>query len=295
MAIVNLSGTDIDVLKRIIAKENPNIVSIPESFKFGQAIPGAGNRTSINVVGLPGKNSEVKVSGIRTIQYNRINLTDLFKGQKQLNVYGCVTSRDVLAVIEHWWGAVIDPNYIVDEALITGGETVTLTYQNHTRVLMGDSVTIPVSWADSIDISLVFKDKYLDGFALPWPYLQNVAEIFKIQQLDGFVYPELSLDMAAMSEHWKVDDPAMVTWLITRAASGPYSRQTMVDLFNSVYPSVPWKFVDSEIESYNLWGSTIVDNTTSDAIPGYNRVIRIRVNNTYFHNGSGVVTFHYKQ
>lgn len=295
MAIVNLTGSDVEVLKRIIAAENPNIVTIPESFKFGLPFPGVGNRTSINVVGLPGKNSDVLTSGIRTVQYNRISLTDLFKGQKLLNVYGCVTTRDVLPIIEHVWGAVIDPNFIVDEPLNVGSDTVTLTYQNHTRVLMGDNVVIPVSWADSIDISLLFKDKFLDGFVLPWPYLQNVSEIFKLSLLDGFKYPELSIDMAALSEHWTVDDPAMVTWMITRTAGGPYSKQSMVDLFNSVYPSIPWKFVDSEIESYNLWGSTIVDNKPSSVIPGYTHVIRIRVNSTYFHNGTGVVSFHYKQ
>lgn len=295
MPTINLSGSELDVLKRIIADENPGFSEIPNSFKFGSPIPGVKSRTSINIVGLPGKRAEALVSGIRTLQYNRIDLGILFSGQKPLNVYGCVTTRDVLAVIKHHWGADIDPNFVIDEPLVEGTSDVTLNYQQHERVLMGNSVTLPVSWADTIDISLVYKDKVLDGFVLPWPYLQNVADIFTIKTLDGFTYPELSLDLGVMSEHWTVDDPQMISWMFTRTANGPYAKQSMVDLFKALAPALPWKFVDSEIETYNLWGSTIVSNSASSAIPGYTHVIKIRVNTTYFHNGSGIVTVHYKQ
>lgn len=295
MAIINLTGSEIDVLKRIIAVENPKFAEIPDSFKFGNPVPGNAGRTSINMVGLPGKRSEVLASGIRTLQYSRIDLSVLFAGQKPLNVYGCKTTRDVLNVIKQHWGADIDPNFVVDEPLIDGSDSVTLNYQNHARVLVGSSLSFTVSWSDTIDISLVYKDGTLDGFVLPWPYLQNVNDIFVVQQLDGFTYPELSIDMAALSEHWTVDDPDKITWLLTRTAGGPYAKQSMVDLFSSIAPQLPWKFVDSEIESFNLWGSTIVSNGVSDKIPGYTHAIQIRVNTTYFHNGSGVVTIHYKQ
>ncbi|MGL5377047.1 MAG: hypothetical protein ACRDAT_01915 [Cetobacterium sp.] len=295
MAIVNLMGADDLILMRSIIAENPKVNALPGMPQFGAVRPGVGVRTSINLVGNPGTVAEAAVSGVRTVQYNRVDLTHLVAHQRPMMVYGCETTHDVLRLMAKNWGIEIDPRYVVSEALVADSDTVTLTFQNHNRILINDAVSFSVSWSNLIDVSTRFTESYLDGFVPPWSYMRNLAHIFTESYLDGFTYPSLTMNMEALSEFWHVHDTEMVKWITTRSASGPYSQSALLSLFNEAAPQYPWTFLDSEIADYNLWNTVIVFNGASNKYKMFNSVIQLRVNTTYFHQGSGIVSIYYNQ
>lgn len=293
MAYINLAGSARDVLKRIIAEENPGFETIPDFYTFGSIVPGVGTRTSVSLVGNPGKESEVRASGIRTIQYNRADLQPALSNQKPLAVYGCTTTHEILNVIGNIWGIVIDPSFVVNEEIIDVPDVVKLTFVNHEQVIMNASVDVSVSWSNEVDINTIFKITDIAGPTAPWPYPIYIADIFTVLEVAGPTPPDVQLNMSAVSQHWHVHDPELVRWAIARTVSGPYVQASLVEMLQYAAPQYPWKCVDNEMATFNLWGATITYNGVSTDSTLFTHVIKIRVNTTYFHEGIGEISVYY--
>lgn len=296
MSIVSLTGTPLQCLMHLLMSENPGINQFPpEWYAFGTPRVQHGVRTVLNVVGNPGKRSEAKLSGIRTVSYNRVDLERLTKNLPPLTVHGATTTHAALAPLAEHWGIELSTDFVVDTPIDSSSNTLTLVFKNHQYLLMQDTLTIPMDWSDSIDISQLFTVPKLNGFDPPWPYPVTLADVFTAPALAGFAYPKLKFELSEVSKYWHVEDAALVEWLAGRVVGGAYSPNTLVALLAAVCPQYPWQCVDSEYQAYNLWGSVITYNGPAEGVMSsrYTRVFKLRVHSTYCLEATGELSIYY--
>ena len=297
MAIVSLLKPPKEQLFDIIYSENPTLREFPlDWYLLGDPVAQFGARTRLAVVGDAGKHSDPRMSGIRNIFYNRVDLAQLLQQQKPLVVYGALTKRSLTAFMAAQWGILLNPELIIDGPVDSAETTLTLEFQNHQYLILQDSITLHYVWSDLTDVSALFTVDKLLGHDLPWPYPSHLSAVFTTAELPGYAMPDIVMNLTEVSKYWAVTDPDVSAYLASREVSGTYSpNQLTLAVAMASGGAFQWQCVDSENTPYNLWGSEIVYNgpALGDMAILYSHTIRIRTNSTYLHQGTGDIFIHY--
>ena len=297
MAIVSLLGAPQARLFEIIYDENPELREFPlDWYQLSEPKVQVGARTRISLVGDARKHSEPRLSGIRNVFYNRVDLTQLIRHQKPLIVYGATTKRSLTAYMARQWGIELNPELIVDGPIDPDGTELTLTFQNHKYLLVDDALTFQYVWAETTAVETLFTEPMLSGHDLPWPYPTALKNLFEVDQLNGLAAPSLLMHMPTVSRYWAVFDEATAQWLASREVGGSYSPNTLVAaVVMASSGAYPWQCVDSENAQYNLWASEIVYNGLSEGVMSSiaTHVLKLRPNTTDYHQGIGEILIHY--
>lgn len=297
MAIVSLLGEPQARLFEIIYRENPELREFPlDWYQLSEPKVQVGARTRLALIGDARKHTDPRLSGVRNVFYNRVDLSQLIRHQKPLIVYGATTKRALTTYMGRQWGIELDPSLIVDGPIDPDGTELTLTFQNHKYLLVDDELTFQYVWADTTAIETLFNTTQLPGHELPWPYPTSLKTLFETDRLNGMAAPSLLMHMPTVSQYWMVFDPTIVEWLASRVVGGSYSPNTLVAAVslasNGAYS---WQCVDTENAQYNLWASEIVYNGPSEGVMSTiaTHVLKLRPNTTYYHQGIGEILIHY--
>ena len=189
MALLDLTYGQEKYLMDLIVRDNPELMNHPAAFygPLGDVIDHGDGTASVFLLGIPGKETDVQISGKVYSKYSRIDLDRILSTQPHaLRVYRPSDSDKLLEALASQYGIVIPAEAV--------------THQTFTRA---DSGTVVLELVAPAERCFVFTKRQ---FTLRWarPTTFALSDAWVTTGVGSLQSPTVVYDLAELSKDWYV-------------------------------------------------------------------------------------------
>lgn len=247
MPLLDLTYGQEKLLMDQILRDNPELMNHQSSFyaPLGDVIDHGDGTASVFLLGLPGKETAVQVSGKVYSRYRRLDLDTYLKAQPHnLKVYRPASTAKLLEQLQKQWGVIIPVDAVVAE---------TLERKDSGNVVI--QLTVPTERS-----FVLTKTSFTLSYSRPNKY--PLSDVILTRAMSGYSAPTVQPNWSLISTDWLLPSTEIakndLLWQLTPGQSVPSSE------LSSIVTTVS----NSTVTSLDVTGATVSFNAPNDRYCG---------------------------